>query len=377
MNSELSNIPIHDLQLLKPLLKQKPWLFHTHVEYEWPLLHRCMMLGTVDVELLEMYIKKGGDVNRKTSGGESLLFLLHFSGQFGDKRHLDALLRTAGATMSAYEEAVVVMRHGDSKLPVTEKVIDIVSRNLSLVHWRGINGYSLMHWAARYHNAEIVKYLLDHGADINVLSHDQCTPLGMTSNRSDVGIALYDMLREYGAKRTENEEVNAKIRWGTDADIDWVINWFIDHPTQLHAWSPPPSRNPWLHIAVRYVQAKMVVFLLDAGVNVNAQDDDGETALHVACDQCEENTHIVEMLIARGADLEVRDSRGQTPLHAAVRYLECVEILLKAGSDVNAVDNDGYTPIDIAQKCRWLSYRDVRKLLKSYGGRSTLIKLKS
>jgi hypothetical protein len=378
MNTDLANLPIHNLCKLKPLLQQKPWLFHINEQYEWPLLHRCMILGTVDVELLELYIKNGGDVNGKTAGGESLLFLLHFSVRFGQRRDaLDARLRSAGATMSAYEEAVILMRCGEDKSQVIKKVINLISHNPSLVHWRGLNGYSLMHWAARHHNAKIVKYLLDHGADINLLSHDQCTPLGMTSDRSDEGIALYNMLREYGATMTECEEVDVKIRWGTDAEIDWVINWFIDHPHSLHAMSPPLVRNPWLHIAVRYVQTKMVKFLLDAGVNVNAQNDDEETALHLICKYHGDHTHIVEMLIARGADLEARDYRGQTPLHVAERYLECVEILLKAGSNVNALDNDGHTPIDIVQMMHSLDYRKVRKLMKSYGGRSTILKLRS
>jgi ankyrin repeat protein len=277
--------------------------------------------------------------------------------------------------MSDCEKAVVLMRNGGDESQVTEKVINLISRNPYMVHWRGLKGYSLLHWATRHHYAQIVKYLIDQGADINMLSHDRCTPLGMTSDQSDEGIALYNMLREYGAQRTECEEVDAKIRWGKDAEVDWVINWFIDNPTQLHAFSP--VGNPWLHIAVRYVQTRVVKFLLDAGVNVNAQNEYRETALHITCEYCGEHTHIVEMLIACGTDLEARDYRGQTPLHVSVRYLECVEILLKAGSNVNALDNDGYTPIDIVQKLHWLNYRDVRKLLKSYGGRSTILKLSS
>jgi hypothetical protein len=269
------------------------------------------------------------------------------------------------------------MISAEDKSKMIEKVIDLISRNPSLVHWRGLNGYTLMHWAASVHNAKIVKYLLDHGADINMLSHDRCTPLGMTSNRSDEGIALYNMLREYGAQQTQCEEVDDKIRWGADTDIDWVINWFIDHPTYLHAWSPPPVQQPWLHIAVRYRQTKIVQFLLDAGVDVNARDCGKDTALHIVCDGCEEKTNIVEMLIKRGADVEARNYRGLTPLHKAVlQSYECVEILLKAGSDVNAIDNDGFTPMDWVQKMQFLDYRYVRTLLKQHGGKTKLIKLK-
>jgi ankyrin repeat protein len=60
-------------------------------------------------------------------------------------------------------------------------------------------------------------------------------------------------------------------------------------------------------------EAQMVegaAVLLDRGVDVNAVNDSGETALHYAAQASDE---IVRMLAAHGAKLDVKDKNGRTP----------------------------------------------------------------
>jgi ankyrin repeat protein len=89
--------------------------------------------------------------------------------------------------------------------------------------------------------------------------------------------------------------------------------------------------------------------LLEEGVDVNAQDKDGITALMWAI--FKGNKHIVEMLLKKGADPNVKDKKGTSALTLSVmspsRWIkkEIVSILLEKGADVNAVDNLGLTPV--------------------------------
>ncbi|RZC45914.1 hypothetical protein C5167_038863 [Papaver somniferum] len=50
--------------------------------------------------------------------------------------------------------------------------------------------------------------------------------------------------------------------------------------------------------------------LLDSGVNINFQDIDGRTALHIAA--CQGVADVVELLISRGADIDPTDRWGST-----------------------------------------------------------------
>ena len=55
---------------------------------------------------------------------------------------------------------------------------------------------------------------------------------------------------------------------------------------------------------------------LDAGVDVNAADNQGDTALHGAAQKGWDQ--VVQFLVDHGAKLDVKDKRGRTPLDAAM-----------------------------------------------------------
>ncbi len=57
--------------------------------------------------------------------------------------------------------------------------------------------------------------------------------------------------------------------------------------------------------------------LLEAGVDINARDEDDQTALHLACGRWNSNPGMAAALIEAGADLNARDRDGRTPLDLA------------------------------------------------------------
>jgi ankyrin repeat protein len=61
---------------------------------------------------------------------------------------------------------------------------------------------------------------------------------------------------------------------------------------------------------------KAISLLLDAGLDINAADNTGRTALHGAALQGSDQ--VVRFLAARGATLDVKDKRGFTPLDVAM-----------------------------------------------------------
>jgi ankyrin repeat protein len=89
---------------------------------------------------------------------------------------------------------------------------------------------------------------------------------------------------------------------------------------------------------------------LDAGVDVNAKDHNGMTALHFAADH--DQAAVAGLLISRGADLEARSNGGHTPLTAAVQSLTggrgVAEVLLDHGADVGGGAPPGRQPLDLA-----------------------------
>ena len=89
-----------------------------------------------------------------------------------------------------------------------------------------------------------------------------------------------------------------------------------------------------------------------AGLDVQAVDPDGRTALHLACVSGDDD--LARWLIKRGADVTSTDARGDTPAHlAAHRAPDNVAVtrrLTGAGASAHARNDAGETPASIAER---------------------------
>ena len=109
-----------------------------------------------------------------------------------------------------------------------------------------------------------------------------------------------------------------------------------------------------LHVATSFnPDSDIIGTLISAGTHLDAQDDEGSTPLHLAAAA----THgmgadVIGALVEAGANTEARDDQWRTPLHiAAERLLPAnIEALLSAGADTLAVSDDGLTAREYAER---------------------------
>ena len=97
------------------------------------------------------------------------------------------------------------------------------------------------------------------------------------------------------------------------------------------------------------------------GADVNAKNDSGWTALHIAAMKAtaveststiDEQLEIAELLICRGAEVNAKDKCGRTPLHQAARHFskEIAALLIAKGAHINVKDEiSGLTPLDYSE----------------------------
>ena len=103
-----------------------------------------------------------------------------------------------------------------------------------------------------------------------------------------------------------------------------------------------------LHQAAKNDEFQRLKILIDANANIDVQDQDGASPLHLASYMG--HSKIVELLIKSGAKIDGEDDEGATPLHNACikkgkQQAEVVRLLLAAGANVNAKDQQGGTPL--------------------------------
>ena len=99
----------------------------------------------------------------------------------------------------------------------------------------------------------------------------------------------------------------------------------------------------------------IVRLLLDHGADVNCQDGDNITPLHLSCNY--EKLVIGRVLLIHGANPNAANIGGQTPLHMLSLWPSRVEDecdpvgeLVDGGADVNARDKDNETPLHAAYR---------------------------
>eukprot|EP00903_Cladosiphon_okamuranus_P006198 g6095.t1 len=98
---------------------------------------------------------------------------------------------------------------------------------------------------------------------------------------------------------------------------------------------------------VRNGRLKRLEDSLEKGFPVDTEDEYGNTALMVACQNV--NTQLCELLLRRGADVNHRNGRGNTPLHYAMAYDPqgvLGEMLISRGGDDTITNRDGLSCYD-------------------------------
>ncbi|KAM3072556.1 hypothetical protein ACMFMG_009350 [Clarireedia jacksonii] len=173
-------------------------------------------------------------------------------------------------------------------------------------------------------NIEVVRSLLDKGADISVTNKDGWTPLYIASSNGHLEVVKFLLEK--------------------DADLSIGDN----------------IRCTPLIAASGYGHLEIVKLLLERGADLSIATNNGWTPLNAASSHG--HLEIVKLLLERGADLSIATNDGWTPLNAASSHghLEIVKLLLERGADLSIATNNGWTPLNIAS---YSGHLEVVKLL--------------
>ncbi len=222
-------------------------------------------------------------------------------------------------------------------------------------------------------HSNVAEYLIDRGADVNIITKDKYTALywAIFNDMADTvkliiksGIDKQILQSEfaYALRKANMEVVEAFIVAGADVDI-------LDEQGYTVLINAVHSGN-----------LNLVKKLVEMGLNVNQPNDEGWTPLLHSM----ENPDITKFLYEHGADPCVKNNRGDTVFLNACMYgmiwlikdliekkpalidekgengwsslhyaawhgrVEASRLLLEKGADLHALDDSGKTPLDLA-----------------------------
>jgi hypothetical protein len=159
---------------------------------------------------------------------------------------------------------------------------------------------------------------------------------GKQDNRYCIVTPAGDVIQE------DRNFVTNKIKIEKEITRTQLIDMFVNKHDDEHDYQ-------LLAIACWHDDVDLFHYMLSKGVNVNATNIDGKTALMFACygGKCK----WPKLLIENGADVNAVNHFGETPLSDACfrDNLKIVKLLLDNRADVNITNKCGYTALDKAK----------------------------
>ncbi len=220
-------------------------------------------------EMVSALLKSGADVNAPFQSGATPLMIAAGAGEI----HSVRVLLEAGADVNARDSGIsadawiIYSDLGDNSVPRSFKY-----------EWPGSKLTALM-IAANEGELEIVRLIVEAGANLDLKDADGCTAAGIAEqkNRTEIVNYLADARPELHAVAMAGDLENSRRLIEENIDVNCVD---VDQQTALMK-------------AAEAGQTRMVAFLLAVGALPDMQDKDGLTAMMLAVDNG--HTKTVEM----------------------------------------------------------------------------------
>ena len=193
-------------------------------------------------------------------------------------------------------------------------------------------------------NLELINYLISLGIDVNEKS-DNGYPSSFYAACSNPYPEVLDLLVKKGAKlKVDGVFENEILLWAVANNTNKkVIEYLINTGLNINLARPEGGETALL-IAAKNPNIKIFKMLIEKGGNIRDVDSNNNNALHIAA-VCNENPSFIEYLLDNGFSLKDKDKFGNTAVFGASRNINInvIKTMVSRGGDLKETDNYGHT----------------------------------
>ncbi|XP_011187303.2 protein phosphatase 1 regulatory subunit 16A isoform X2 [Zeugodacus cucurbitae] len=299
----VENLPTHERLQLARLRRTQQLKVARQKEKEWLKLQRAKGNATSALSgshTTHHFRSNSGSASRHISF-ESSVVLLEAASR--NDMHEVAELLERGITPDAANEDGLTALHQcciDNNVEMLRLLLEYGAN----VDAQDSDKWTPLHAAATCGHLELVRILIDHGANLLAVNTDGNMPYDLCDDENTL-----DYIEAEMSKRGVTQELIDETRSSTERqmlkDLMEVARTGGDLEEPDYQGATP------LHIAAANGYVRVVEFLLEMHVNVDAVDKDMWSPVHAAA--CWGHLEVLEMLAQCGADLNAKNKDDETP----------------------------------------------------------------